>query len=179
MSNGAGLARSRHGWPDRSAFAQRFLLWARPSAGKMGVDMLRRNGSSDDRIAGTGQRGMFSVIGTDVTVTGNITATADLHIDGRIDGDVTCAALVQGPDSRISGSVRADSARISGRIEGSVAGRQLTVERSAVIVGDVEYQEISVETGAQIDGRLKRAGADMLLTGPGDTTTVQLVSVGG
>lgn len=101
------------------------------------------------------KRGMFSVIGPDVTVTGNIKASADLHIDGRVDGDVDCGALVQGADSRIVGTVIAAEARIGGTVEGKVSVRQLTVERSAKIHGDVEYETIAIENGAHIDGRLK------------------------
>lgn len=109
---------------------------------------------------GGGKRGMFSVIGPDVTITGNIAATADLHIDGRIHGDVQCGNLVQGTESAIHGSVRADVARLAGAIEGSVSVRQLTVERTARITGDVEYEGISIETGAAIDGRMKHLSAD-------------------
>ncbi len=106
----------------------------------------RRNGSS-----GAG----FSVIGADVVVTGNIRATADLHVEGSVDGDLDCGNLVIGPDARVKGQVRAESARIAGAIDGGVAIRQLTVEAGARIAGDVEYETISIENGAQIDGRLK------------------------
>lgn len=34
-------------------------------------------------------RGGFSVLGAEVVVSGNVTTTADLHIDGRVDGDVS------------------------------------------------------------------------------------------
>jgi cytoskeletal protein CcmA (bactofilin family) len=105
---------------------------------------------------GNGKRGMFSVIGPDMAITGNVSASADLHIDGRIDGDVTCASLVQGGDSVIAGSVVAENARLAGTIEGAVRARQLTVERSARITGDVEYESITIELGGQVDGRLKR-----------------------
>lgn len=107
-----------------------------------------------------GKRGMFSVIGPDMVITGNVAATADLHIDGRVDGDVQCGNLVQGNDSRINGAVEAESARLGGSIEGSVAVRQLTIERAARITGDVEYESIAIETGASIDGRLKHVAAD-------------------
>ena len=60
----------------------------------------------------------FSVIGADVTIKGNISASADLHIDGTIDGDITCANLVQGEKSSISGGVVAESARLAGRVAG-------------------------------------------------------------
>lgn len=104
--------------------------------------------------AGGGKRGMFSVLGQDVTITGNIDASSDLHIDGRVDGDVTCTMLAQGADSVITGHVTADIVRIAGTVRGSVKARELTVERSASIEGDVEYQVVTVETGARIDGRM-------------------------
>ena len=110
--------------------------------------------------SGGGKRGMFSVIGPDMVITGNVAASADLHIDGRVDGDVHCGNLVQGNDSSINGAVKAESARLGGAIEGSVSVRQLTIERAARIIGDVEYESIAIETGASIDGRLKHVAAD-------------------
>ena len=35
----------------------------------------------------------FSVLGTDVTITGDIEASADLHVDGTVKGDLSCASL--------------------------------------------------------------------------------------
>lgn len=101
------------------------------------------------------KRGMFSVLGADVTITGNVAATADLHIDGRVEGDVNCGSLAQGADSQIFGSVTAETARLAGSIEGTVRVRTLTIERSAKITGDVEYENITIENGGHIDGRLK------------------------
>jgi cytoskeletal protein CcmA (bactofilin family) len=105
--------------------------------------------------SGGGKRGMFSVLGPDVIVSGNITASADLHIDGRVEGDVNCGTLAQGAESQIFGSVTADAARLAGAIEGTVRVKTLTVERSAKITGDVEYENITIENGGHIDGRLK------------------------
>lgn len=119
----------------------------------------RDAGAAPSAVPG-GKRGLFSVIGPDVVITGNIAATADLHLDGRIDGDVDCGSIVQGTESRIKGALKAETARIAGTIEGSVAVSQLTVERTARMIGDVEYESITIETGASIDGRLKRVGAD-------------------
>jgi cytoskeletal protein CcmA (bactofilin family) len=109
---------------------------------------------------GSAKRGMFSVIGPDVTITGNISATADLHVDGRIDGDVKCGSVVQGTESHIKGAVKAETARLGGTIEGAVSVRQLTIERGAKIIGDVEYENIAMENGAHIDGRLKHVSID-------------------
>jgi len=107
----------------------------------------------------------FSIIGGDVAIQGNIEASVDLHIDGKIEGDIACAALVQGPESRINGHVTAKSARIAGVIDGSITAEELSVEASARITGDVTYETISIATGGQIDGNMAHMGraADLKL----------------
>jgi len=95
----------------------------------------------------------FSVIGSDVTITGNVSASADLHIDGRVEGDITCASLVQGEKSTISGAVVAESARLAGSVTGSITARELVILKTARIEGDVHYDALTIEQGAEVDGR--------------------------
>jgi len=125
-----------------------------------------------------GKRVGFSVIGPDVVITGNVQASSDLHLEGRVEGDLDCGNLVQGADSHVKGQVRAASARLAGTIEGSVAIRQLTVETGARIIGDVEYETVSIQTGAHIDGRLKHmatgAVAQPALAAPRSMTVIDI-----
>lgn len=121
-----------------------------------------------------GRRTGFSVIGPDMVITGNVKAEADLHIEGRIEGDLDCGTLVQGADSLVKGQVRATTARIAGTIEGSVSVRQLTIESGARIVGDVEYENVSIETGAHVDGRMKH-----LSEGAAAPRTITVVDISG
>jgi cytoskeletal protein CcmA (bactofilin family) len=58
-----------------------------------------------------------SVIGADIVITGNIQASVDLHIEGRVNGDVACATLLMGESSVISGIIRAERVRIYGVVE--------------------------------------------------------------
>ena len=95
----------------------------------------------------------FSVIGADVTIKGNVSATADLHIDGTIEGDIKCASLVQGEKSSISGAVVAEIARLAGKVTGSITARELVILKTARIEGDVHYDALTVEQGAEVDGR--------------------------
>jgi cytoskeletal protein CcmA (bactofilin family) len=114
-----------------------------------------RNSPNSASSAATGARHTpFSLLGGDVFVRGDIEAGVDLHIDGRVDGNIECAGLVQGPDSRIKGHVVAKSACIAGTVEGSITTEELIVEGSARIIGDVSYLTISIATGGQIDGKL-------------------------
>jgi cytoskeletal protein CcmA (bactofilin family) len=99
-------------------------------------------------------RATFSVLGADIAIRGDIAASADLHIDGRVEGDIVCAALVQGESSEIVGTVTAEAARLGGRIRGTIAVRELVILKSARIEGDVHYDALTIEPGASVDGRL-------------------------
>jgi cytoskeletal protein CcmA (bactofilin family) len=116
----------------------------------------------------SGSAQSFSVLGTDLSLKGDITASSDLHIDGRIDGDITCDSLVQGETSTISGAVTAKSARLSGRVDGSVSCANLVILKSARITGDVHYDSLTIEQGAVVDGRLSPHGAAQAGRGSGE-----------
>ena len=95
----------------------------------------------------------FSVIGSDVSITGNVAATTELHVDGNVEGDISCASLVQGEGSVVKGVIEAESARLSGTVIGSISARELVVLKSARIEGDVHYDALTIEQGAAVEGR--------------------------
>jgi cytoskeletal protein CcmA (bactofilin family) len=95
----------------------------------------------------------FSVFGADIRIVGDVAASADLHIDGRIEGDVACTALVQGEASEIVGGIKAETARLSGTVRGTIDVRELVVLKTARIHGDVHYDALTIEQGAQVEGR--------------------------
>jgi len=100
----------------------------------------------------------FSIIGSDVTITGNIAAKVDLHVDGRVEGDIACASLVQGEGSSIQGAIVAETARLSGTANGSIEAREPIIEASARITGDVVYETITIVQGGHVDGQFKHKG---------------------
>ena len=104
----------------------------------------------------------FSIIGEGVEINGNIDATIDLHIDGNIIGDIKCTALTQGPSSYIKGVVVAQKANLSGTVEGSINADDLTITSSAKITGDVCYEDIAIEQGGCINGKLNNKDPQML-----------------
>lgn len=95
----------------------------------------------------------FSVFGADISITGDVRAEAELHVDGRIEGDIKCASIVQGEGSHIEGAVEAETARLAGSVSGSITARELVVLRTARISGDVHYDALTIEQGAAVEGR--------------------------
>jgi cytoskeletal protein CcmA (bactofilin family) len=95
----------------------------------------------------------FSVLGADVAIKGNVEASADLHVDGTVEGDIACTSLVRGESSRVEGTITADAARLSGTIKGTINVRELVILKSARIDGDVHYETLTIEQGANVNGR--------------------------
>lgn len=95
----------------------------------------------------------FSVLGTDLKITGDIHASEDLHIDGSVEGDIDCASLVQGEQSEISGAIKSDNARLAGSVTGSITVKTLVILKTARIAGDVFYDTLTIEQGASVEGK--------------------------
>jgi cytoskeletal protein CcmA (bactofilin family) len=125
--------------------------------------MFSRSKQSPDTVATLPQRNnanvrnnsghTFSIIASDVEIIGNVSARVDLHIDGKVQGDVTCGNLVQGEGSFIAGKVTAESAKLSGHVEGSIEANDLVIESSARVKGDVVYSNLTIAPGGQIEGK--------------------------
>lgn len=125
----------------------------------------KSNPSQNEEMAipsSSDNRSTFSVIGSDVTVTGDIDASVDLHVDGRVEGDIRCSTLVQAENSTVKGAISAEQARIAGRVEGSIMAKELIVESSAKVVGDVTYEKLSIEAGGHVEGSFRHKSAGTL-----------------
>jgi len=99
--------------------------------------------------------GSFNLIAYGTEITGDITTSGDLRIDGRITGNVSCTAkLVIGDGGDITGNINCCSGEISGTVRGQVMAKEvLQLNQSALIQGDIEATRFIVEDGASINGR--------------------------
>jgi cytoskeletal protein CcmA (bactofilin family) len=104
----------------------------------------------------------LSFVGREVSIHGNVSGQGDLHIDGAVEGDIDCSVLIIGASGRIKGNVIAKRATIAGMIDGTVTAETLIVEKTATVTGDLSYNSVSIETGAQVDGRLTQRNPGQL-----------------
>lgn len=98
-----------------------------------------------------------STIGEDLMISGDVTSRGELHIDGRIEGDVRCVSLVVGDSSEIKGNVMAEEVMIRGRVIGSVRGRRVILHCTAHVEGDVLHKDLAMEQGAYFEGESRRS----------------------
>lgn len=103
------------------------------------------------------QNSSKSVLAADLVVTGDLTSTGAVEVHGRLDGNLTARALVIGNEGAVNGTVSAETVEVKGKLDGRVSTENLTLRASAVVQADVTYAMTSIESGAQIQGRLTLA----------------------
>lgn len=93
------------------------------------------------------------IISAGTKITGNITDGDVIHIDGKLEGDITCNELVLGATGSITGNVRARTIEIYGELNGTIKAENLFISSSAKFVGDSVYKTIAIEPGAVLVGK--------------------------
>jgi len=101
--------------------------------------------------------GDFALIGKSVVIKGDLSGSEDLYIDGKVDGTIELRGnnLTIGPNGQVKASVNAKGVTIAGNLEGNVnATDRLELRKTAVVLGDVATQRVSIEEGAYIKGKV-------------------------
>jgi cytoskeletal protein CcmA (bactofilin family) len=120
----------------------------------------------------------ISTIGEELTITGNVTSKGELHLNGRIQGDVHCVALVLGENAQLEGSVVAEQVMVRGRLIGSIRALTVTLEARSYVEGNVFHKSLSIEQGTHFEGE-SRPSEDPLSSSPeGPTGESQLFGNG-
>jgi len=102
-----------------------------------------------------------SLIGADITITGNLEAALALQVEGQIKGDVKCSTLLLGENAVIEGNIDAERVRVLGTVEGGIETKDLAVETTGRVAGDISYERIKIASGAVVEGSLKCKSAEV------------------
>lgn len=100
-------------------------------------------------------RGDFANIGKSVVIKGELSGSEDLYLDGQVEGSIELRSnrLTVGPNGRIKANVNARSVSVQGKLEGNVrASDRVDLKQSAVVLGDISTQRITIEEGAYFKG---------------------------
>ena len=97
-----------------------------------------------------------TVIGASIKVKGDFHGEGDIIIEGSVEGEISTKQFVSvGSSAKIIANITAKNAKIAGNITGDLKiDGYLEILSTAVINGFVSAQEISIEKGAILDGKL-------------------------
>jgi len=99
-----------------------------------------------------------TIISQNTKVNGDIMSDGIIHIDGNVEGDVSCDELVIGVKGNVVGAVTANNLQLHGALKGKALVDNLFIAKSAKLVGDAAHNTIAIEPGAYIDGHCIRHG---------------------
>ncbi|MFX1674614.1 polymer-forming cytoskeletal protein [Paraburkholderia sp. A2WS-5] len=111
---------------------------------------------------GIAQTKLATLIAEDVHVTGNLEFADGLRLDGKVSGNVTSkpgaqTLLVLSERSAVQGNVHGYDIVVNGRIVGDViADHFVELQSNAHVVGNIYYQQLRMDCGASVDGKLTR-----------------------
>lgn len=96
-----------------------------------------------------------SVISKEMKITGSIESSGSLQIDGKLDGEITCAGSAAiGKDAKVKGNVDGSSVTVSGTVNGNISAKdKIEMKSSAKVVGDIKAKRLAVEDGVSFVGK--------------------------
>ena len=109
----------------------------------------------------TESEGRKLTIGQGITMSGEIENCDQLVVEGTVEATLNGAKLLDIAETGIFyGSVDIEEAVIAGRFEGdlTVDGR-VTIESTGTVIGTITYRELTVEAGANIEGKISSFAA--------------------
>lgn len=118
------------------------------------LQRLVKNVSSQAPTASGG--GILSVISPNVRIIGDIVSHGEVHVDGEIDGNITCQILTVGEGARISGEITADSVKVHGDVSGKINAAEISISRTARVLGDLHHESLEIAIGAYFEGHCVR-----------------------
>jgi cytoskeletal protein CcmA (bactofilin family) len=104
--------------------------------------------------------GRKMVVGREICLSGEIKSCDTLVVEGRVEADLKdCRTLVVLASGVVKGNATVERCEISGLFEGDLTARQhLLLRATGRIIGSVTYDQLEVERGGSITGRMTETG---------------------
>ncbi|MBT6407069.1 MAG: polymer-forming cytoskeletal protein [Rhodospirillaceae bacterium] len=113
--------------------------------------------SGGDAGSGTPRKpAVPSIISADLRIVGDLNSAGEIHIDGCVDGDIKSKILMVGESAVIKGEIIAETISVHGTINGQINAQTVNLAKTAHVAGDILHKNLSIETGAFLEGHCKR-----------------------
>jgi len=99
--------------------------------------------------------GGASIISKALKITGQLESSEDIQIDGEVEGDVRAVTVRVGNNAKVKGAVYGDQVELAGTVDGKIEAKKVVLTATARMSGDVIHQDITIQSGAFIDGHCK------------------------
>ena len=110
-----------------------------------------------------------SVISSDTVIKGKIDFKGELLIEGKASGDIVGDNLTLGPSAKVDGKIIVKAITVQGTFTGFIRSDSVRLDAGSTVKGDIEHSEISIETGANFNGKVIRFSKQAKKSGENDS----------
>lgn len=103
---------------------------------------------------------MPSIIGTELSIEGNLKSAGDIEVQGTVKGDIEGKSVTVEREAQVSGSIHAESLTISGAVDGQIEASSVTLTSTAKVTGDLLHRTLAVEAGASVEAQFRQMSQD-------------------
>jgi cytoskeletal protein CcmA (bactofilin family) len=96
--------------------------------------------------------GGSSLISASLSVVGRLESTADIQVDGMVEGDIHGQSVKVGNGAKIKGTVSGEVVELAGTVEGKIEARSAVLGKTACVSGDIVHQSLQIDQGASFNG---------------------------
>lgn len=117
-----------------------------------------------------------SILGSDITITGDIASDGEIQIDGRHEGNISAGKLTVGEQGAVIGTVKATTVHVRGKVSGKIHANVVELAATANVQADIAQDQLTIANGAFFDGkcsRLSKTGTSATPSSPAQTISTQ------
>ena len=99
-----------------------------------------------------------AVIGLDIEIAGDVRASADMKIDGHINGSIVESShnVEIGESGKVKANISAKMVMVAGAVEGNIAGAEkVLIARTGRVQGNIVAPRVQLEDGALFRGSIE------------------------
>ena len=89
-------------------------------------------------------------------VDGDVSSVGPIEAMGKVTGTARAPDVVISATGRIVGNVSALNLSVQGTVDGTIAAKSVAFSGTARVQAEITHDKITIETGAQVEGKLKR-----------------------
>lgn len=102
-----------------------------------------------------------TVVSVNTQVNGAIVTSDELHVHGKVTGDIRAAAITVIAGGIVKGDLTAETIVVDGAVEGRIEAQHVLLRAGALVSGEIVHGSLGIDTAAVFEGTIKRVAASV------------------
>jgi cytoskeletal protein CcmA (bactofilin family) len=124
------------------------------------MGLLKKNKESVEAVD---KEAISGILAEGTLVAGDISFKGKARVDGRIEGNVSGDSLILSESGIIIGDIEVTVVVCQGRVDGNIKAEKLHAQPTAKINGSLDVIDLTVDSGASLNGNIKAHSPDIRL----------------